>query len=391
MERISRICQSLSIEINEKTYQPSTYTRFAVIDPKIREIYAPAFRDRLVQSWLVYHLSPAVERVLIDDTFANRKRKGTLFAVQRVQTFMRKPLNSHYLQLDIQNFFNSIELTKLMALCETILNRYFNQHPLKMQLDYVLKQCIFHDVATNTVTLSGDSTLLSSIPEHKTLQAAPKGHGLPLGSVASQMFANIYLNPLDQYIKHHLNVKGYVRYMDDLILTGPSIQQLLQWKSDIALFVKDLLNLNLHPKKQTLQRCDQGADYLGYKVYPHYLHLRKRNIRKLISWLHYFNTKLAGKTGKATQHIEYKQEWEYRFKLTSPSLTPSYELLQQMQAIINSYYGLMKHANHYRLRKLIYHKHFHVLKKYYLPSDPQYHSVHIKKHYLNAWVVQNIK
>lgn len=387
MENISRICQSLAFEIENKTYTPSSYTRFAVVDPKIREIYAPAFRDRLVQCWLVYHLTPATERILIDDTYANRKGKGSLAAVQKAQTFMRKPSQSHYLQLDIQNFFNSIKLSKLMTLCDAIIARYFNGHPLKEILFYVLKQSIYHSATSNTVTISGDKHLLSLIPKHKTLCAVPRGVGLPLGSAASQLFANIYLNPLDHFIKHHLHIRGYVRYMDDLLITGNSPSQLSQWRKHISHFIEQELSLCLHPKKQVIQTCYQGADYLGYKVYPHYLHLRKRNINKLLTWLSFFNAKLSGKTITPALHIQHKPEWNHYFSASQIfPLRPDYALLQHMQSVINSYFGLMKHAQHYRLRKMIYHKHFHLLKTFYLPSDAHYSAIHIKKHILANWI-----
>lgn len=85
LENIAPLCQSLAYDLFHQTYQPGTYTRFAVNDPKLREIYAPLFRDRLAQCWLVSQLEPTVECQLIDDTFANRAHKGTLAAIHRVQ------------------------------------------------------------------------------------------------------------------------------------------------------------------------------------------------------------------------------------------------------------------------------------------------------------------
>jgi len=244
--------------------------------------------------WLVYQLNPYAERVLIDDTFANRVGKGTLAAVRRTQRFMRQPGHTHYLQLDIQNFFNSIPLTKLLAQCKGLTHRYFSGHPLHNTLDYMLEQCILHPVAQNTLTVSGNRRLLESVPEHKTLAGAGHHRGLPLGSSASQMFANLWLSSLDHFIKHTLKVRGYVRYMDDLFILGNSTTQLSVWRNEIQKFCLEELGLHLHPTKQTLQRCQQGADYLGYRVYPHHLHLRTRNISRLIAWLHFFNASLCG-------------------------------------------------------------------------------------------------
>ncbi|MFT4060288.1 MAG: reverse transcriptase domain-containing protein [Legionella sp.] len=180
MESLSRLTLNLAKEIEEQHYQPEAYTRFAIKDPKLREIYAPSFRDRLAQSWLVYHLNPAVERTLIGDTFANRIGKGTVAAVQRAQHFMRQPQHSHYLQLDIQSFFNSIWLPELMNQDQAIMHRYFQDHPYQEVINALLIQCITHPIAQNTYTISGDRALLAIIPPHKTLAAAGINRGLCL-------------------------------------------------------------------------------------------------------------------------------------------------------------------------------------------------------------------
>lgn len=392
MEAISRICQRLAIEIDTLSYTPSGYTRFAVTDPKLREIYAPSFRDRLVQNWVVFHMNPSVERLLIDDTFANRKGKGALAAVHRAQRLMRQPGHSHYLQLDVQNFFNSMSHTVLLQQCEALLARYFGTHPLRERIHNVVKKTILHPVANHAFIVSNNPLLLNSIPRHKTLSGAGTGRGLPLGSAASQMFANIYMNPLDQFIKHQLRVKGYVRYMDDMLLLGSSSQQLSLHRQAISNFMQTELALTLHPKKQSLQYCRQGADYLGYKVYPHHLHLRKRNINKLLAWLRFFNESMAGSRHspvpfKVPLSVASKSEWHSRFAQASAGI-PDFVLMQHMQSVINSYLGMMKHANFYRLRKDIWHRHAGLLKAFMLPGNAQYTSVRIKKYCLQDWVSQ---
>ncbi|WP_236874205.1 RNA-directed DNA polymerase [Citrobacter portucalensis] len=373
-------------EISQQCYQPSAYSRFAITDPKLREIYAPAFRDRLAQSWLVYHLNPSVERILIDDTFANRKGKGTLAAVKRTQCFMRQPGHTHYMQLDIQNFFNSIPLTGLLAQCKALTRRYFVNHPLYEILNFMLETCILHPVAQNTWTLSGDQQLLAAVPVHKTLAGAGYGRGLPLGSTASQMFANLWLSSLDHFIKHTLKVRGYVRYMDDLVLLGSSTMQLSYWRNEIQQFCLNELGLFLHPTKQTLQRCQQGADYLGYRVYPHHLHLRNRNIRRLIAWLHFFDDGLCGAKILHPPTVINILKWSC-FTTGNP-VTPDYPLLQRMQAVINSYLGMMLHTRHWRLRRLLWHKHAGTLKNWFIPSGSHYGSVRIKKRCLQDWIAQ---
>ncbi|MCG9661369.1 RNA-dependent DNA polymerase, partial [Vibrio mediterranei] len=101
-----RICYELSTEILTHTYQPSSYHYFAVTEPKLREIYAPAFRDRIVQMWIALQLASLMENKFIDDTYANRKRKGTLAAIAKTQKLMRQPKHTWGLQFDIYNYFN---------------------------------------------------------------------------------------------------------------------------------------------------------------------------------------------------------------------------------------------------------------------------------------------
>lgn len=381
MENISRLCNGLATDLNELTYTPGAYTRFAITDPKLREIYAPSYRDRLAQNWLVMHFGPITERVLIEDTFANRIGKGTLAAIRRVQHFMRQPGHSHYLQLDIYNFFGSIYLPRLLAQCETIFERYFENHPLRDALHHLLKQSIIWPVAQHTHTVSGDRELLATIPQHRTLAFGGPDRGLPLGSAASQMFANLYLSPLDHFIKHRLKVKGYTRYMDDLFLLSDSPSQLSLWREEIRQFTEDELYLRIHPSKQVIQSCHQGADYLGYYTYPHHLHLRRRNISSLFHWLHFFNSMLSG--AQCTPDWGRKKaDWSDFFDTST--VQPSLPLLHRIQAIINSYLGLMKHARHYRLRKKIYRRRLGRLQSYFLPVDNNYNAVRIRKRFLQG-------
>ncbi|MEL5615771.1 RNA-directed DNA polymerase [Serratia marcescens] len=390
-ESISQTCRTLADEISSQRYQPSIYSRFAVTDPKLREIYAPSFRDRLVQCWLVYHINPYVERVLIDDTFANRKNKGTLAAVQRVQRFMRQPDHTYYLQLDIQNFFNAIPRTPLLTQCQSITQRYLSESPLYETLDFILERCILHPVARCTWTVSGDRRLLNTIPPHKTLLGAGSDKGLPLGSSASQMFANLWLSPLDHFIKHSLKARGYVRYMDDLFLLGSSSKKMSQWRELIASFCASELSLTLHPKKQSIQKCSQGADYLGYRVYPHHLHMRNRNIRRFIYRLHFFNQVLSGHPPRHTHNNSDAFVHKWAAYLNGTPITPHYELLTQIQSVINSYLGMMQHTQHWRLRKQIWHRYAGLLKTWFIPADANYGAIRIKQYCKQDWIVQQYR
>ncbi|XKM14389.1 RNA-directed DNA polymerase [Orbaceae bacterium ac157xtp] len=398
---IAKICHELALEILNKTYTPNLYTRFAVTDPKLREIYAPAFKDRLAQCWLVKYADPLIERHFIEDTFANRVNKGSLKAIKRVQQFMRQPNHSKFLQLDISAFFNSIHRPTLLKLWLDYLAKF--NTGINAELEYISKGILMQNVSDSPHVMSGSRSLLKQIPDHKLLHNAGYNTGIPIGSVSSQLFANFYLSPLDHFIKHTLRVKGYTRYMDDLFLLGDSTAQLNEWKSQIQTFVTEELKLKLHPTKQHLQFCDQGADYLGYRVYPHYIHLKKRNVNKLYRYLEFFNrliepldSKNPEESARKISHIKPPDTmaWReiiadcysiYTSKNRQSKMLMFFPHLKRMEATINSYYALMQHANHYKLRKTLYHNHFGILKRYFKQANSDYFSIKIKK-----WVMCSI-
>ncbi len=105
--------------------------------------------------------------------------------------------------------------------------------------------------------------------------------GMPLGNLTSQFFANVYLNKLDYFIKHKLRVKYYIRYVDDFIILHSSQKQLEKWKIEISQFLREKLNIELHPQKSRIIPLSRGIDFVGFRNFNHYKLLRKRNIRNI--------------------------------------------------------------------------------------------------------------
>ena len=118
------------------------------------------------------------------------------------------------------------------------------------------------------------------------------GKGLPLGNVTSQLFANVYLNELDQYVKHTLKIKYYVRYCDDFIIldTNPSI--LIGYIQSVGMFLKNKLDLSLHPHKIVMRKCLQGMDFLGYVVLPQRTVLRTKTKRRILKKIRSMKTQM---------------------------------------------------------------------------------------------------
>lgn len=382
--RLPDIVLEQATAIAEGRYRPQPFTVFAVTDPKLREIFAPAFADRLVQQWLVRHIEPWWDKRFIDDSFANRKGKGTHAAIGRLQSFMRQPGHHWACQLDIRAFFPSIDRRTLQQLWRDALPKLPWPVATRRQLDQVATAILTQSPVEPPPLRSGDLALLAQIPSHKSLLGAPLGVGLPIGSLTSQFFANVYLNELDQFVKHTLKVRAYVRYVDDFVLLADDPQTLLGWKAGIERFLRDRLRLELHPGKVVLQRCAQGIDFLGCIVHPHHRLIRQRTVRALRRRIAWFCHLLAPADHPwATPPM--KGEWRkwlasHPVRMADGSASPA--LLKRMLSTLNSYYGLFGHADTYGLRKHVYHHELGILRRYFLPADKDYASLTIRAHWL---------
>lgn len=322
----------LQAELNSYRWQPSRPTCFVAKSPKAREIHAPDFRDRVVHHWLVPQLERIYEPIFIHDAFSNRKGKGTHAAVDRLQDFVRQvysgqPGHGWYLQLDIRNFFNSIHRPTLYALLKDRMERHGMPVVARRAAHALLRRSPLHAGVTQACT--GDE--LALVPPHKRLANAAPGCGIAIGNLSSQFFANVYLNELDQFVKHELRARRYVRYVDDFVLVHESREQLEAWKIAIERFIADRLRLRLKDDVKLRPLAD-GIDFLGYIVFPTHRIVRRRVVNhareKLLSW--------------QRRHVES------RYLRATP------EQYAEVQAIWASYTGHFSHAASARLHARIH-------------------------------------
>ncbi|MEI8350073.1 MAG: reverse transcriptase/maturase family protein [Candidatus Omnitrophota bacterium] len=272
-ENILKLEQSLK----NKTYHPSRSILFAAKKPKLREIFAADFKDRVVHHILVNELEKIWEPIFIYDSYACRDGKGTHRAVARLQKFLRSAttngkVRAYYLQLDIKDFFTSIDKKTLFSL----ISRKVSNPDVLWLVDVIL----FWD-CTKSYTPKGPKQILLNIPPNKSLFDKDNLRGLPIGNLTSQFFANIYLNTLDQFVKHNLKAKYYLRYVDDFVLLSRDKDELLRWKEEIKNFLANTLSLQLHPKRQKLQPVSNGIDFLGYITRHNYILVRRRVVNNL--------------------------------------------------------------------------------------------------------------
>lgn len=266
----------LQQELESRTYRPGRSVCFFATRPKLREIFAADFRDRVVHHLLVDYLESIWEPIFIHDSYACRKKRGVHAGVKRLQTFLRQVTNNGtrpawYLQLDIHNYFMRIDK---QILFELLAKRIKDDTAL-----WLTRMLVFHD-CTQNYQLKGNPALVQAIAPHKTLFNAAPDKGLPIGNLNSQFFANVYLNELDQFVKHTLKCRHYLRYCDDFVLVSHDHDQLREWQQKIERFLHGCLSLELNPK-QRLQPVSNGIDFLGYIVRRDYLLVRRRVINHL--------------------------------------------------------------------------------------------------------------
>ncbi|MDD5116377.1 MAG: reverse transcriptase/maturase family protein [Candidatus Omnitrophica bacterium] len=290
----------LQDELVSHAYTPLSPHRFYVYEPKKRAIEAAVVRDRVVHHALCRVVEPIFDKRLIYDTYACRRDKGTLAAIERFEEFKRKLLcradeNRIYIfKADISKYFENIDHGILLGL----ISERIKDKDVIWLISRILNP--------------GDRPCASA-------------NGIPIGNLTSQFFANLYLNPLDQFVKHDLRIKYYIRYMDDFVLMDLSKDRLQSAKAEIARFLEDKLQLRFHPKKQTVTPLKCGIDFLGFRIFYTHRLLRKENAKRF-----------ARRIKKMKERFERKEI-----------------ALGRISASINGWIAHAKHGNTYRLRKKI--------------------------------------
>src|SRR3989338_1441840 len=241
-------------ELLLQTYKPRSLETFIIRDPKTRKISKSDFRDRVVHHAIRNIIEPLFEKCFIFDSFANRLGKGTFKAIERFEHFARKVSRGFtrpcfVLKADIRHYFETVDHKILLS----ILQRRIKDKQLLWLIKIILQN----------------------------YQTEAKGKGMPLGNLTSQFFANVYLNELDQYIKHVIKAKYYIRYVDDFVILGNYPEDLQILRDKIETFCDKHLALYLHPDKSKIHNLKNGVGFLGMRLYPHHRRIKKKNIRRV--------------------------------------------------------------------------------------------------------------
>ncbi len=246
--------QELRIELLLHAYRPKPLQTFILCDPKTRKISKSDFRDRVVHHTLCNIIEPSFEKSFIYDSYANRIGKGTLKAIERFDYFKRKATHNfsrkaYVLKADIRHYFEEVDHKVLLG----ILKRTIKDTKIMALIKIILKN----------------------------YNSGASGKGMPLGNLTSQFFANVYLNELDQFVKHKLKAKNYIRYVDDFVLLHHSWRQLISWKKEINSFLSEQLSLKLHPYKCKIIPLTRGVNFLGLRIFPYNRLVNPKNLIKV--------------------------------------------------------------------------------------------------------------
>jgi retron-type reverse transcriptase len=235
-------------------YKHGSYFEFTIHDPKKRDIHKASVRDRLLHHAIHRKLYKFYDQIFISDSYSCRNGKGIHGALNRFKKYYWKTSRNKrrtvwVLKCDIRKFFDSIDHKILIS---------------------ILSKKI------------GDSNIIFLLQKIIDSFEKSKGKGIPLGNLTSQLFANIYLNELDQFIKHKLRIKFYIRYADDFVFLSTDRFKLEKILPEIQNFLDEKLKLELHPNKISITTFSSGVDFLGWVNFPNHCILRAVTKRRML-------------------------------------------------------------------------------------------------------------
>lgn len=253
--RLSENIFKLHLDLSKKTYIHGNYEAFKISDPKPRDIHKATVRDRLFHHAIYRVLYPYFEKRFIYDSYSCRDLKGTHRAMNRFFHFYRMISRNStktcwVLKCDIKKFFATVDHERLLE----IISR--------------------HDVDIDT------QNLVKDVVESFSSNCINKG--LPLGNLTSQLLVNVYMNEFDQYMKHKLKIKCYIRFADDFVVMSHDKKQLGDILKRANFFLQDRLLLYLHPKKVSIKTFSSGVDFLGWIHFPNHRVLRTSTKRRML-------------------------------------------------------------------------------------------------------------
>lgn len=289
----------LQLDLITLQYQHDPYSHFYVSDPKQRHISKASVKDRLVHQMVYTILTNVFDKKFIFHSLSSRLGKGTHVGISELCKMSRKASRNGYracygLKMDVRRFFDTVNHNILKVLIRKNI-----QDPKVLHIIDVI---------------------IDSFEIHKGLAV-----GIPLGNVTSQLFANIYLHELDDFVKQSLREPYYLRYCDDFLILSRDESHLQSLIPTIRGFLTKTLKLELHPKKVIIRKLIQGIDFVGYVIFPHHRLVRTRT----------------------------KQRMKKRLSEAYEDFLNGLIDGNQMDQKLQSYLGILSHANQHNLAQAI--------------------------------------
>ncbi len=349
-KRSSRNCQAFEIdvtrnlyllwkELNNGTYKIGRSIAFIVHHPKDREVFAADFRDRIVHHLIIRRIERLLDEEFIEDSYSCRKGKGTLYGIRRCEMHMRECSNDfkdtcYILKGDLKSFFMTICKSLLyQRICRLLEERGgFDQETLCF-MEHIIGLIVFNRPQDNCIFKQPMSEW-SCLPKDKSLLNNDADHGLPIGNLTSQIFANLFLSDFDHFVTKVLGFVHYGRYVDDFYIISESKEALLEAIPKIQAYLQNI-GVTLHPKKIYLQEVQKGVQFLGQNIKSYGTLIARRSVGNLYAKLYNFNRYVVW-------HEVNEQAMDHAD-------------VEYMISSINSYYGYLRQAKSYKLRKKVAH------------------------------------
>jgi retron-type reverse transcriptase len=324
-------------ELWNRRYRPGPSTCFIITDPKMREVFAAQFRDRIVHHLYFNYTHEMLERTFIEDSYSCIKHRGTHYGICRLERHIRQESQNYMetcyvLKMDIRGYFMHISRPRLLDITLRQLRRMathrFSKYDTRQWgdivdlpfLEYLSHVIIMQDPVADC-RRRGTLADWHRLPPEKSLFHSAPGCGLPIGNLTSQLFSNVYLNELDQYAKRVLRCRHYGRYVDDFYVVSADRDLLRKAAKSLTFFLKEHLSLEVNEKKTVICDVRQGVTFLGAYLKP-----RRRYVSN--STLHRMKSKVA-----------------CLHQTKDPRL---------LRSTVNSYLGLLSHYSSYHIRRNLF-------------------------------------
>ena len=327
-DNMERLCDDLFL----RRYKPLPSKCFIIDYPKKREIFAAMFRDRIVHHLYFNYTHKLFERTFIQDSYSCIKERGTHYGISRIRDFARKASENwqrpcYAMHIDIRGYFMHINRQKLLEICWRTFNNMskhrVNRHEPKTWDDvadfslirYLTEIIVLMDPRVSCVVV-GDPSNWDGLDPAKSMLHLEDGLGLPIGNLTSQLFSNVYLNELDQYIKRTLKCRYYGRYVDDAAIISTDKEWMMGIVPQIRQFLHDRLGLELHMGKLEISEVHRGIEFLGAFIKPWRTYISNHSLRRI------------------------------ERKVANLDLTKPWKVIRS----INSYLGIFQHTDSYKIR-----------------------------------------